>query len=789
MPRSGRLHQLKLANDQRKRASQASNSIDLPLPITHPERDPTEILHCSEKELPSLAQAWTELVAGLRDTSKSNDDDIQSKQRVVVESVLQRLLKIRYPDFPGSHQPRKTQIEVLSKLVFDKQDILLVVRTGFGKSLIFQAWTALTAKMAIVIVPLNGLADQIYADIQNVPGSNPIILSGETKLANPQIHSVIEEGQFTHIITSPEQAVSPKFCRLLRKTTFAQRIGLIVIDEAHCVAMWSTFRSEYAKLHVLRDVLPTRVRLFACTATLTKRLERQIIKDAGFNRNRTWDPTGNLIRGSVDRPEISIAVEILPAQDPMHRLLHILRPAIEGMKDLERMTSLPIPDLTVIFANTRNDVADICECLRDALFRTRYPPWVIFSSIKVWTSHTAKKDRANRMKEMRKDNSKIRILVATTAFGMGLDIPNIKTIYQYKAVLMDVSNRNAHELIPCEVMQRGGRAVRNGGQGLFVIMLEHDITAKEKRLEEKMLRFWEKSVKRDQPLKAPRGSKHKTSAPLSRRSSLATDSIGRYAETPGSEDTDLLLPRFGEQPGEVEEDATLDGLSAAVNAVTEIDEQDSVRRIGNGLFSWTALLQSRDCLRKYFLTSLGNDMCRPDLQEEPPATDVCCSRCNSSLVPEKWGIAFNTTEQKERAPREGTDNWLVLQYIQEWFRMEVARISSGNGTVKRLFTVFSNDFFFRREIQYRIAKMSSVSRDRFRTQVYLDKNKFLHSLEGFAYEKDGMFERFESFFRANMGMLRDSIAAYTAENKAKKQYNAQQVIPFSQVVAQAEASS
>ena len=114
---------------------------------------------------------------------------------------------------------------------------------------------------------------------------------------------------------------------------------------------------------MLRDILPSSVRLFACTATLPEQLERRIVKDAGFDRDGTWDQDVNLIRGSVDRPEISIIVETLPQLKPMRRLLHILRPAIEGVSDAAQRTSLPLIEQTVIFANTRKKVFEICRLL------------------------------------------------------------------------------------------------------------------------------------------------------------------------------------------------------------------------------------------------------------------------------------------------------------------------------------------------------------------------------------------------------------------------------------------
>lgn len=168
-----------------------------------------------------------------------SEDQLIQLQRNVIEKLLERLLIDRFPQASIRPKPRTLQVDVLQRLVFARQDLILVAKTGFGKSLIFHAWTILTGKVSIIIVPLLGLADQTYEDFCSIPGANPIIVSKETKSRHKNIFAHIREGDgkglFTHLIMGPEQLASPDFRGLLRNQDFRERIGSLVIDEAHCI--------------------------------------------------------------------------------------------------------------------------------------------------------------------------------------------------------------------------------------------------------------------------------------------------------------------------------------------------------------------------------------------------------------------------------------------------------------------------------------------------------------------------------------------------------------------------
>src|ERR1700729_4353991 len=134
----------------------------------------------------------------------------------------------------------------------------------------------------------------------------PIVVTSETKGQSDNIYNKIRHGSYTHIIMSPEQLLAPGFVELLHDPEFSMSVGSLIIDEAHCVAMWSSFRSEYARIASIRPLLPASAVLFACTATMDANIEKRIIEDCGFGWVRDWVRAVSAIHGSVDRPVTGI---------------------------------------------------------------------------------------------------------------------------------------------------------------------------------------------------------------------------------------------------------------------------------------------------------------------------------------------------------------------------------------------------------------------------------------------------------------------------------------------------
>ncbi|KAI5305116.1 hypothetical protein KEM56_005271 [Ascosphaera pollenicola] len=136
----------------------------------------------------------------------------------------------------NSFWSRDNQIDAIHHLLFERSDLILIAKTAFGKSLVLQSISLLRENsLTIGIVPLNQVGrEQVSSIIEQ--GGHPLFLNGDNN--NKVIQQQIASGQFTHIFTSPELATDVRFRRILQTPWLADKIDMIVIDEAHFVHHW-----------------------------------------------------------------------------------------------------------------------------------------------------------------------------------------------------------------------------------------------------------------------------------------------------------------------------------------------------------------------------------------------------------------------------------------------------------------------------------------------------------------------------------------------------------------------
>jgi len=182
------------------------------------------------------------------------------RQKDVLTACMRKLLR--------GKEPKEQQVRSLRRLVFQLGDTLLLAKTGFGKSIIFHAYSILTGKVTIQLVPLFKLGEVAEINKYLVAGTKACLVSHETKEKNVGLVGEIRRGDYTHIVTSPEQVAMDWFLELVRDVDFRDRIGLVAIDECHLVSTWASFREAYAKVFTLRANLLPSVVWFGCTATL-----------------------------------------------------------------------------------------------------------------------------------------------------------------------------------------------------------------------------------------------------------------------------------------------------------------------------------------------------------------------------------------------------------------------------------------------------------------------------------------------------------------------------------------
>ena len=182
--------------------------------------------------------------------------------------------------------------------VVSGRDSVIVLPTGGGKSICFQAPAVVMSGLAVVVSPLISLMkDQVDALVEcGIPAERY-----DSTLSSAEQESVISRirsGKLKLLYLSPERLVSNHFIEFLRET----EISLIAVDEAHCVSMWGhDFRPEYRELGVLKKVFP-KIAIHALTATANEQVRRDIAQHLHLKNPR-------ILIGSFDRPNLVFKVE------------------------------------------------------------------------------------------------------------------------------------------------------------------------------------------------------------------------------------------------------------------------------------------------------------------------------------------------------------------------------------------------------------------------------------------------------------------------------------------------
>lgn len=268
-------------------------------------------------------------------------------------------------------------------------NILAVLPTGAGKSLCYQIPALLSERPAIIVCPLKSLMDnQTFALRQN--GIEvACIHSGQSRDENIRQWKSVTSGQAKMLYLSPEQLMTNRMLAAMEKL----RPSLFVIDEAHCVAKWGPdFREDYARLIQLHQRFP-QTPIAAFTATADK-ATREEIADVLFGGH------GLIIVHGFDRPNLSLAVS---AQGTRRDAL------LEFMKTTKGAAG-------IVYALSRRNTEDITDDLRAAGY-------------KALTYHAGMEDRDRSVVLNRFLTEDGIVVVATIAFGMGIDKPDIRFVY------------------------------------------------------------------------------------------------------------------------------------------------------------------------------------------------------------------------------------------------------------------------------------------------------------------------------------------------------------------------
>nr|CAN79469.1 hypothetical protein VITISV_016935 [Vitis vinifera] len=289
---------------------------------------------------------------------------------------------------------RPYQKDIIQKIL-ERRDSLVIMATGSGKSLCYQLPPLILGKTAIVISPLISLMqDQVMALKQRGIRAE-FLASAQT---DPTVHKNAESGTFHVLFMTPEKACSipGSFWSKLLKVG----ICLFAVDEAHCISEWGhDFRMEYKQLDKLRAIL-LDVPFVGLTATATKKVRMDII-----NSLKMRDP--NVFIGSFDRKNLFYGVKSFIRNSQFMD---------EFVGEISKFVASS--DSTIIYCTTIKDVEQIYKSLQEA-------------GIKAGIYHGQMANSAREESHRIFIRDEVHVMVATIAFGMGIDKPNIRHVIHY----------------------------------------------------------------------------------------------------------------------------------------------------------------------------------------------------------------------------------------------------------------------------------------------------------------------------------------------------------------------
>ena len=316
-----------------------------------------------------------------------------------------------------------------------QNDSVVLLPTGAGKSLIYQLAGLLMPGVTLVVDPLISLIEDQVEGLRTygIDRAAPIASNLSTLEERRRLLLSVERGEYYFVLHSPERMQSPAFRNALRALAEVALVNLAVIDEAHCVSEWGhDFRPAY--LHLAdnlrrfgRDENEASPPLLALTGTASRAVLRDMLADLGIDKNRS----DSLIRpDSFDRSELTFeVVRTTPPEDPKAKLRGVLNaipgrfglPRSEFFRRAGRETASGIVFVPTV--NARNyGLKDAREAVQSATsaqvaMYSGGPPKGFDRA--AWD--VAKRENARSFKQ-----NNVPVLVATKAYGMGIDKPNVR---------------------------------------------------------------------------------------------------------------------------------------------------------------------------------------------------------------------------------------------------------------------------------------------------------------------------------------------------------------------------